>query len=48
MIDSIDLAAGAYEMTVRFENRLEDPPEDVTPESVTTVLREALDLKRYG
>lgn len=31
-VDPIDLVAGAYTMTVTFENRLEDPPEDITAE----------------
>ncbi|MDX2092201.1 MAG: hypothetical protein SFX73_30325 [Kofleriaceae bacterium] len=30
--DPISLAAGTYTLTVRFENRLEDPPEDITAE----------------
>ena len=30
--DPVDLAAGTYTMTVIFENRLEDPPEDITTE----------------
>jgi len=32
MIDAITLPAGGYKMGVRFENRLEDPVEDVTVE----------------
>jgi hypothetical protein len=31
-IDPIDLAAGNYALTVAFENRLEDPVEDITAE----------------
>lgn len=31
-IDAIDLAAGNYTVTVSFENRLENPPEDITAE----------------
>jgi hypothetical protein len=31
-IDPIDLTAGVYTLTVRFENRLEDPAEDITQE----------------
>jgi hypothetical protein len=30
--DPISLTAGTYTLTVRFENRLEDPPEDITAE----------------
>lgn len=31
-IDPIALAPGSYDLAVRFENRLEDPPEDITAE----------------
>lgn len=31
-IDPVVLAAGNYTLTVHFENRLEDPPEDITEE----------------
>ncbi|HUH01176.1 MAG TPA: hypothetical protein VML75_04225 [Kofleriaceae bacterium] len=31
-VDPIALTAGAYTLTVAFENRLEDPPEDITLE----------------
>lgn len=31
-IDDIDLPAGAYELAVSFQNRLEDPPEEITEE----------------
>jgi hypothetical protein len=31
-IDSVDLTAGAYTVVVYFENRLEDPAEDITEE----------------
>jgi hypothetical protein len=32
VIDDLDLAAGAYTLAVTFENRLEDPPENITEE----------------
>jgi len=31
-IDPVNLAADTYAMTVRFQNRLEDPPEEITDE----------------
>jgi hypothetical protein len=31
-VDPIELAAGGYTMTVKFENRLEDPAENITEE----------------
>lgn len=31
-IDMIDIAAGSYTAVISFENRLEDPPEDITAE----------------
>ncbi len=31
-IDPVVLAPGTYNLTVHFENRLEDPPEDITEE----------------
>ena len=31
-VDPIELAPGSYALTVGFENRLEDPPEDITVE----------------
>lgn len=31
-VDEIELVAGSYDMAVRFENRLEEPPEDITRE----------------
>lgn len=33
-VDSIGLAPGSFTLAVRFENRLEDPPEDITEEVV--------------
>lgn len=32
VIDPISLAAGSYTLDIAFENRLEDPPEDITAE----------------
>lgn len=32
MIDTIELAPGNYSLSIHFENRLEDPPEDITEE----------------
>lgn len=32
IVDPIDLTAGAYTLAISFENRLEDPPEDITQE----------------
>lgn len=32
IIDDIVLASGDYTLTVRFQNRLEDPPEEITEE----------------
>lgn len=31
-IDTVAVVAGAYDVSVAFENRLEDPPEDITAE----------------
>src|SRR5688572_23202658 len=33
-VDPIDLTAAAYDLTIGFENRLEDPPEIITDEIV--------------
>jgi hypothetical protein len=32
VVDDVDIAAGDYDVTVGFENRLEDPPEVITEE----------------
>src|SRR5262245_44181440 len=32
VVDPVNLAAGTYLLSVTFENRLEDPPEDITEE----------------
>ena len=44
IVDAIDIGPGDYGVAVSFENRLEDPPEDITEE----IMDEADERRRNG